>query len=72
MSNQRLMKAKGKAGDGYAKTNAIAPPHGIGEQPALASEAKRADCVFDGVGVDAATPVIARKYSRARKQGATT
>ena len=27
MSNQRLMKAKEKAGDGYAKTNAIAP-HG--------------------------------------------
>ena len=26
MSNQRLMKAKEKAGDGYAKTNAIAPP----------------------------------------------
>ena len=25
MSNQRLMKAKEKAGDGYAKTNAIAP-----------------------------------------------
>ena len=24
MSNQRLMKAKEKAGDGYAKTNAIA------------------------------------------------
>ena len=23
MSNQRLMKAKEKAGDGYAKTNAI-------------------------------------------------
>ena len=28
MSNQRLMKAKEKAGDGYAKTNAIAPPGG--------------------------------------------
>ena len=26
MSNQRLMKVKEKAGDGYAKTNAIAPP----------------------------------------------
>ena len=26
MSNQRLMKAKEKAGDGYAKTNAIALP----------------------------------------------
>ena len=28
MSNQRLMKAKEKAGDGYAKTNAIAPQGG--------------------------------------------
>ena len=28
MSNQRLMKAKEKAGDGYAKTNAIAPGPG--------------------------------------------
>ena len=26
MSNQRLMKVKEKAGDGYAKTNAIARP----------------------------------------------
>ena len=26
MSNQRIMKAKETAGDGYAKTNAIAPP----------------------------------------------
>ena len=35
MSNQRLMKVKEKAGDGYAKTNAIAPPpHGNSEMPA--------------------------------------
>ena len=29
MSNQRLMKAKEKAGDGYAKTNAIGEGGGI-------------------------------------------
>ena len=39
MSNQRLMKAKEKAGDGYAKTNAIASPPaplpvGEGREPA--------------------------------------
>ena len=28
MSNQRLMKVKEKAGDGYAKTNAIGPSAG--------------------------------------------
>ena len=33
MSNQRLMKEKEKAGDGYAKTNAIAPPPRSGAPP---------------------------------------
>ena len=37
MSNQRLMKAKEKAGDGYAKTNAIAPPRRLGYFVTLAS-----------------------------------
>ena len=40
MSNQRLMKAKEKAGDGYAKTNAIEGGYGI--TPLRAREADRA------------------------------
>ena len=34
MSNQRLMKAKEKAGDGYAKTNAIGGGVKIPQMPA--------------------------------------
>ena len=40
MSNQRLMKAKEKAGDGYAKTNAIAPPADSGTPPPEMSSAR--------------------------------
>ena len=40
MSNQRLMKVKEKAGDGYAKTNAIAPP----PLDTSASRVRRARC----------------------------
>ena len=37
MSNQRLMKVKEKAGDGYAKTNAIGG--GVGRRPAECQQA---------------------------------
>ena len=40
MSNQRLMKAKEKAGDGYAKTNAIDPPPGFDTDQSATDDAE--------------------------------
>ena len=49
MSNQRLMKVKEKAGDGYAKTNAI----GVGGGPdkGKAERSERADAWAVRTGV---------------------
>ena len=73
MSNQRLMKVKEKAGDGYAKTNAIAPAAPPGKRGSAGLEPDALRCDGDTVRTPDDSSRTARRVasSWARPHGAS-